>query len=137
MDYKFKIKNKSDAKKRIKVLKNEINHHRYLYHVLDKQEISDEALDFLKHELKKLENEFPEFMTPDSPTQRVGGKALSKFKKIKHRTPMLSLEDVFSQKEFEEWFARIKKRISGGEYSFFAEPKFDGLAISIVYENGV
>ena len=63
---------KEEAKKRIEKLKKEINHHRYLYHVLDKQEISDEALDSLKHELKKLEDEFPEFVTPDSPTQRVG-----------------------------------------------------------------
>src|SRR3989344_4142537 len=128
---------KEDAKKRIEKLKKEINHHRYLYHVLDKQEISDEALDSLKHELKKLEDEFPEFVTPDSPTQRVGGKALSKFKKIKHRFPMLSLEDIFSEKEFEEWLLRIQKRINLAKFSFFIEPKFDGLAISIVYKNGV
>ena len=132
-----KTQTKEEAKKRIEKLKKEINHHRYLYHVLDRAEISDDALDSLKHELKKLEDEFPGLVTPDSPTQRVGGKALSKFKKIKHRAPMLSLEDVFSEKEFEEWTDRIKKRISSAKFTFFTEPKFDGLAISIVYKNGL
>jgi DNA ligase (NAD+) len=128
---------RKEVKKRIEKLKREINHHRYLYHVLDKQEISDDALDSLKHELKKLEDEFPEFITQGSPTQRIGGKALAKFKKIKHSLPMLSLEDIFSEKEFEEWLERIKKRISFGKFTFFVEPKFDGLAISIVYKNGI
>lgn len=128
---------KEETKKRIERLKKEINRHRYLYHVLDRQEISDSALDSLKHELKKLEDKFPEFITPDSPTQRVGGKALSKFKKVIHRFPMLSLEDIFSQNEFEEWLERIKKRVSSGKFTFFSEPKFDGLAISIVYKNGL
>lgn len=128
---------KEDAKNRIDKLKSEINHHRYLYHVLDRQEISDEALDSLKHELKKLEDDFPDLQTPDSPTQRVGGKALSKFKKIKHQYPMLSLEDIFSEKEFEEWLERIQKRIVSANFTFFVEPKFDGLAISIIYENGI
>src|SRR3989344_5989446 len=128
---------KEEAKKRIEKLKKEINHHRYLYHVLDKQEISDDALDSLKHELKKLEDKFPGLITADSPTQRVGGKALSKFQKIKHKYPMLSLEDIFSEQEFEEWLERIQKRIASAKVSFFVEPKFDGLAISIVYKNGI
>ena len=110
---------KEEAKKRIEKLKKEIDHHRYLYHVLDKQEISDDALDSLKHELKKLEDEFPDLVTMDSPTQRVGGKALSKFKKIKHKYPMLSLEDIFSEKEFEEWLERIQKRIVSAKFTFF------------------
>ncbi|MEK7560168.1 MAG: NAD-dependent DNA ligase LigA [Patescibacteria group bacterium] len=128
---------KEEAKKRIEKLKKEINHHRYLYHVLDTEEISDEALDSLKHELKKLEDQFPSLVTSDSPTQRVGGKALTKFKKITHHQPMLSLEDVFSEDEFSEWLKKIKKRITEARYSFFAEPKFDGLAISIVYKDGI
>jgi len=128
---------KEEVKKRIKKLKKEINRHRYLYHVLDKQEISDDALDSLKHELKKLEDKFPVLITRDSPTQRVGGKALSKFQKIKHKYPMLSLEDIFSEQEFEEWLERIQKRIASAKFSFFVEPKFDGLAISIVYKNGI
>ena len=128
---------KEEAKKRIEKLKKEINRHRYLYHVLDKAEISDDALDSLKHELKKLEDEFPDLITPDSPTQRVGGKALSKFKKIKHKYPMLSLEDIFLEKEFGEWLERIQKRIASAKFTFFIEPKFDGLALSIVYKNGI
>lgn len=86
---------KEEVKKRIEKLKAKINHHRYLYHVLDRQEISDAALDSLKHELYKLEQEYPEFITSDSPTQRVGGEALKEFKKVVHETPMLSIEDVF------------------------------------------
>ena len=92
---------RSEAEKRITKLREVINHHRYLYHVLDRQEISDAALDSLKHELKILEDKFPDLATPDSPTQRVGGRALKEFKKIRHRVPMLSLEDVFSAEEVE------------------------------------
>src|SRR3989344_9635597 len=87
------------AKERIEKLKAEINRHRYLYHVRDRQEISDAALDSLKKELEKLEEQFPRFVTSDSPTQRVGGRALKEFKKIRHRVPMLSFNDVFSQDE--------------------------------------
>lgn len=129
---------KEEAKKRLEKLKEAINHHRYLYHVLDRQEISDAALDSLKHELKKLEDKFPEFITPDSPTQRVGGKPLKEFQKIKHRFPMLSLEDVFSEEEFGEWMARVKKFLNiKHEPPFIVELKFDGLALSLVYKNGV
>lgn len=86
---------KKQAKKRIEKLKKEINYHRYLYHVLDRQEISDSALDSLKHELSEIEKEFPDLITSDSPTQRVAGAILDKFKKVKHRLPMLSLNDAF------------------------------------------
>jgi len=92
---------KQEAKKRIEKLRKLINRNRYLYHVLDKQEISDEAFDSLKHELLKLETEYPEFVTPDSPTQRVGGKPLDKFKKVEHSSPMLSIEDIFSKTSWE------------------------------------
>ena len=128
--------NTQEAKKRIEKLKKEINHHRYLYHVLDTQEISDAALDSLKHELKKLEDEFPQFLTPDSPTQRVGGRPLKEFKKVTHRTPMLSLEDVFSLEETQTWFERISK-IAKIPEDFFCEVKFDGLAVSLVYKKGI
>ena len=128
--------NASEAKKRIEKLKKEINHHRYLYHVLDRQDISDAALDSLKHELQKLEEAFPQFLMSDSPTQRVGGKPLTKFKKVTHRTPMLSLEDVFSFEELRGWFERINK-IAKTPEDFFCEVKFDGLAISLVYEKGI
>ncbi len=128
---------KEEAKKRIDKLKKVINYHRYLYHVLDRQEISDAALDSLKHELYKLEQQYPEFITPDSPTQRVGGEALDKFKKVKHEVPMLSIEDVFSPAELEEWEAKIKRLVPHTKFEYFGEIKMDGLAISLVYENEI
>ncbi|MCZ2846345.1 MAG: NAD-dependent DNA ligase LigA, partial [Candidatus Bathyarchaeota archaeon] len=128
---------KDKAKPRIEKLKKEINRHRYLYHVLDKQEISDAALDSLKHELDRLEKEYPEFITPDSPTQRVGGKPLDKFKKVKHDKIMLSLNDAFADDEFSDWLKRIKKLVPHDRLDFYAEIKMDGLAVSLVYENGV
>ena len=127
-----------EAKKRIEKLKKAINRHRYLYHILDRPEISDAALDSLKHELKKLEDGFPDLVSPDSPTQRVGGAALKKFKKVRHALPMLSLEDVFSPEEVEEWAMRnLKIEPKAGNPRLFAELKFDGLALSLVYKNGV
>ena len=128
---------KTEAKKRIEKLRGEINRHRYLYHVLDKPEISDSALDSLKHELFRLESEFPDLITPDSPTQRIGGEALEKFNKVSHSVPMLSLEDSFSLEEMEEWEERIQKLVPGERLDYFCELKLDGLAISLVYENGV
>lgn len=135
---------RKEVKVRIERLKKIINHHRYLYHVLDQQEISDAALDSLKHELKKLEDEYPEFITSDSPTQRVGGEPLKSFQKATHKTPMLSLEDVFSEDEFSDWVLRIQKLTDLGGPSkgssmpnLFVEEKFDGLALSLIYENGV
>lgn len=121
------------AKERIKKLRTEINHHRYLYHVLDRQEISDAALDSLKHELAELELKFPRLVTKDSPTQRVGGMPLEKFEKTPHSLPMLSLNDVFNFEEIVEWEERIVKLI-GKKSSYYAELKVDGLALSLTYE---
>lgn len=131
---------KSEAKKRIEKLRELIDHHRYLYHVLDKQEISDEALDSLKKELFDLEQAFPDLITPDSPTQRVGGEPLKEFKKIKHKERMLSLNDTFSEEDMQDWFLRISKLLSGKEVNaldFYCELKLDGLAIELVYEKGI
>ncbi|MBU4421623.1 NAD-dependent DNA ligase LigA [Candidatus Parcubacteria bacterium] len=127
---------KTEIKNRIEALKKEINHHRYLYHVLDKPDISDAALDSLKHDLYRLEQENPEFLTPDSPTQRVGGEALGKFQKVHHQVPMLSIEDVFSFEELQEWEKRIKKLSSESIFDYYVEIKMDGLAVSLVYKNG-
>ncbi len=133
-----------EAKKRIDKLKREINHYRYLYHALDKSEISDAALDSLKNELFKLEQEYPEFIASDSPTQRVGGKPLAEFKKVRHSSPMMSLFDAFSREDMEDWLTRIGKIITpltplskGGVGGFYCELKMDGLAVSLVYEKGV
>lgn len=124
------------AKTRINKLKAEINDHRYLYHVLDRQEISDGALDSLKKELTELENEFPQLITPNSPTQRVGGKPLNKFVKVKHSRPMLSLVDAFSRQDMEDWLVRLTK-FSSARSEFFVETKMDGLAVSLIYKNGI
>lgn len=130
---------KSEALERIKKLRHEIQHHRYVYHVLNRQEISDAALDSLKRELSQLERDYPDLITKDSPTQRVAGKALARFKKFRHKIPMLSLNDAFSEEEFKEWETRIKKLLhpSRNDIEYFAELKIDGLAVSLVYENGV
>ncbi|MBI4812204.1 NAD-dependent DNA ligase LigA [Candidatus Falkowbacteria bacterium] len=130
---------KQQIKKRIEKLRKEINYHRYLYHVLDKAEISDAALDSLKNELQKLEQEFPEFITPDSPTQRVGGAPLKEFKKVEHATPMMSLFDAFSEEDMRDWEGRLKKifNFQFSIFNYYCELKMDGLAVSLVYENGV
>lgn len=128
---------KSEAKARIKKLKDEISHHRYLYHVQDKQEISEAALDSLKHELDELEKQFPDLITPDSPTQRVAGQPLDKFKKISHSVRMLSLNDCFDFEELGEWEKRIKKLALLDKFDYYSEIKMDGLAVSLIYENGI
>jgi DNA ligase (NAD+) len=132
--------NKPEAKKRIEKLREVINHHRYLYHVLDKQEISDSALDSLKEELFNLEQKYPEFITPDSPTQRVEGLPLKKFEKVRHSQSMLSFNDAFSEEDMKDWEERIKKLLIQeeiGEINYFCELKFDGLAIELIYKKGV
>lgn len=128
---------KNEAKSRIEKLKNAINKYRYQYHVLNRLAIPEAALDSLKHELYKLEQQYPELITPDSPTQRVAGKPLEKFAKVEHKIPMLSLEDVFSEQELGDWLERIKKLAPDGKYDFFSELKVDGFAVSLEYKNGV
>ncbi|MBI4117522.1 MAG: NAD-dependent DNA ligase LigA [Parcubacteria group bacterium] len=126
-----------DAKERILKLRELVDRYRYEYHVLNKQKISDDALDALKHELLELERRFPKLVTKDSPTQRVAGKALSKFAKVRHEKRMLSLEDIFSFEELQSWEKRIKKLLPSLRTEYFTELKTDGLAISVIYENGV
>jgi len=128
---------KQEPKQRIKKLKEEINYHRYMYHVLDKLDISDAAFDSLKNELEELELKFPDLITSDSPTQRVGGEALDKFVKVAHLLPMLSLGDAFGKEELAAWQERIQKIIPSSSLDYFCELKMDGLAVSLVYENGV
>lgn len=128
---------KEEAKERIEKLKKEINHHRYLYHVLDKQEISDAALDSLKHELYELEQKYPEFITPDSPTQRIGGKPLDKFKKVHHIVPQWSFNDIFLEKEIRDFDVRMKKELETKEVDYTCELKIDGLHIILTYQKGI
>ncbi len=124
-------------KERIEKLKELINYHRYLYHVEDRQEISEAALDSLKHELLELERAHPEFQTPDSPTQRVGGTVLPKFEKVVHLERMLSMNDVFRFEELEDWETRLKGVYDGTIGAYYAMTKIDGLAVSLRYEDGV
>ncbi len=127
---------KSHAAERILKLRSEIDKYRYQYHVLNELEISEAALDSLKHELYTLEQEFPDLITKDSPTQRVAGEALPGFKKVRHEVPMLSIEDSFSREETEDWLKRMQKLKPRAHFDFYAELKMDGLAVSIVYEDG-
>lgn len=129
---------RSEAEKRINKLRELINDYRYHYHVLDESIMSEAAADSLKHELATLEAEYPELITPDSPTQRVAGRALDKFEKVTHEKRMISLADVFSTAEVEEWISRNEKLIPGGKISeFFTDIKMDGLACSLKYKNGI
>lgn len=121
--------------KRIKELRDLINHHNYLYNVLDSPEIPDMEYDKLLHELEQLEEKYPELVTTDSPTQRVGGEPMKGFKKVRHEIPMQSLQDVFSFEELRKFDDRVKKSLD--DYEYVVEQKIDGLSVSLEYENGV
>ncbi|MDO8574753.1 MAG: NAD-dependent DNA ligase LigA [bacterium] len=130
--------NKNEAKERIEKLKKTINRYRYSRLVLNKELISPEAEDTLKKELFDLETRFPTLITPDSPTQRVGGRALKKFPKIHHSTRMLSFNDAFSEDDMKDWLTRNQKLLpASAKPDFYIELKIDGLAISMIYENGI
>ncbi len=122
---------------RVARLRDAINEYRYQYHVLDNPTVSDNTWDSLMHELKGLEEQYPGLVTPDSPTQRVGGKALAKFKSITHQRPMLSLNDIFDVSELEAWEKRMHKLLGEQQLEYYAELKMDGLAMALQYENGV
>ncbi|MBQ3436651.1 NAD-dependent DNA ligase LigA [Candidatus Saccharibacteria bacterium] len=129
---------KIEAEKRINKLRELINDYRYHYHVLDESIMSEAAADSLKHELSLLEEEYPELITPDSPTQRVAGKPLDKFTKVTHEKRMISLADVFNEEEIKDWITRNEKLIPGGKIDeFFTDIKMDGLACSLKYKDGV
>ena len=122
----------------INQLRDQLNHHSYQYYVLDDPEIPDVEYDRLYRELQALEKQYPEFITADSPTQRVGDKPLDGFTQVKHEVPMLSLDNVFNGDELRDFYKRIQQRLdSEDEISFAAEPKLDGLAVSLLYENGL
>ena len=130
-------------KERIEKLRGAINHYRYLYHVLDKQEISDEALDSLKYELTSLEEKYPQFLTSDSPTMRVAGKALDKFEKVRHVVPQWSFNDAFTKDDVTTFDVRVKKFLieagvdPGPNIVYTTELKIDGFKIVLTYEKGV
>lgn len=128
---------KKQAIKRIEKLRRQIEDLRYRYHVLDDPKVTDDVYDSLSRELKKLEEVYPEFKDPFSPTNRVAGKPLDKFVKVRHNVRMLSLNDSFSQEELGLWEKRIQKLALGRNLEYFCELKLDGLAISLIYKNGL
>ena len=127
---------KEEARQRIAALSEELERHNYNYYILAKPTISDYEFDMKLEELARLEHEFPEFLLPSSPTQRVGGGITKEFKSVKHRYPMLSLSNSYSKEDIEDFINRIKKSIDE-DVEFCCELKFDGLSISLQYENGV
>jgi DNA ligase (NAD+) len=123
---------------RLDELRAELNHHLYRYHVLDDPEISDEAYDRLYDELKALEDEHPDLITSDSPTQRVGAPVSERFQKVEHLTPMGSLEKVTDDESLFKWADDVRRRLDSDEpVAYVIEPKIDGLAVSLTYENGL
>lgn len=128
--------NKQQAAQRVSKLRQQINELRYRYHVLNDPNVSDEVYDSLTQELIKLEQQWPELLTPDSPTQRVGSKPVAKFKPVAHQTPMLSLNDAFNYEQLEAWLERVKKLTGRRDLEFHLDIKMDGLAATVVYEQG-
>jgi DNA ligase (NAD+) len=122
---------------RVNSLRQQLNHHSYQYYVLDAPEIPDVEYDRLYRELQTLEQQHPELIISDSPTQRVGDKPLTAFSQIKHEVPMLSLDNVFSDEELSDFYRRVQNKLDAhAEIEFAAEPKLDGLAVSLIYEYG-
>ncbi len=127
---------RAQAKKKIEKLRREIHHHDYLYYVLDKPEISDAAYDKLFRELQELENKFPDLVTPDSPTQRVGGEPLKAFKTYKHKKPLLSLDNAMNEEELIDFDRRVREGLGKSKIDYVCELKMDGLAVSLIYKKG-
>ena len=127
----------SDIKKKIERLSQVLSEHSYNYHVLDKPIVSDHEYDRLYTELEELERGYPELILAHSPTQRVGGEPLTEFNSVTHSVPMLSLNNVFSQDELESFIKKLQSDLSVQSFPIIGEPKIDGLAVSLVYENGI
>ncbi len=115
-------------------LRAELRRHEHLYYVLDAPEISDAEYDVLMNELKRIEAAHPELLTPDSPTQRVGGKPAEGFKKVRHSRPMLSLDNAYSAEELADWDRRVRELAGNLPVDYIAELKLDGLSVALRYE---
>ena len=124
------------VQKKIEALREKIRHHEYLYYVQDAPELSDAEFDVLMNELKRLEAEHPELITPDSPTQRVGGKPREGFVKAKHSSPMLSLDNSYSEEELREWERRVHELSGRTDLEYMCELKLDGMSLALVYTDG-
>ena len=128
---------KAAAEKRVRELAREIHEHDRRYYALDRPTISDAQYDRLVRELIELEQQYPDLRQPDSPTQRVGSAMREGFKKVRHQAPMLSLDSLMSADEVREWDARVRRGLEMDEVEYQVEPKFDGLSVELIYEDGV
>ena len=126
-----------EAKVEIERLREELRRHEHLYYVLDQPEITDAEYDALMRRLKQLEEEHPEFLAPDSPTQRVGGKAREGFVKVRHSSPMLSLDNALNESELRDFDRRVRELLAGAPFRYVAEIKLDGLSMAVRYRDGV
>jgi DNA ligase (NAD+) len=127
-----------EIRERLERLRRLLRYHSYRYHVLDDPEVSDTEYDGLMAELKELEAAYPSLITPDSPTQRVGAEPLPEFEKVEHQRPLLSLDNAFDEEEVRAWEKRVRRLLrDGADPSYTVEPKIDGLAVSLTYENGL
>src|SRR5579863_2550144 len=126
-----------DAGKKIEALREKIRHHEYLYYVLDQPEISDAEFDKLMQELKDLEHEHPDFITSDSPTQRVGGKPREGFVKVSHSSPMLSLDNTYNEEELRDWERRVHELTGRKDVDYVCELKLDGMSLALIYQDGI
>jgi len=127
---------RAEAKKLVLELREKILQHDYRYYVLAQPEVSDQEYDKLYRQLVDLEKHFPDLVSPESPTQRVGGQLVGGFQTVKHRVPMLSLDNTFNENEVLEWDDRLQKLLGVIEHNFVVEPKVDGVSLSLIYENG-
>ena len=125
-----------DVEKKIEALREKIRQHEYLYYVLDQPEISDAEFDKLMRQLKDLEAEHPELLSADSPTQRVGGKPREGFVKVRHSSPMLSLDNTYNEDELRDWERRVHELSGRKEVDYVCELKLDGMSLALIYEDG-
>ncbi|HNE85467.1 MAG TPA: NAD-dependent DNA ligase LigA, partial [bacterium] len=122
--------------KKVHKLRDEINRHDYLYYVLGQPAITDEAYDKLMRELSEIETRHPELVTPDSPTQRVGSDLTKHFPTVRHHQPMMSLGNTYSREELSDFDRRVREGLEGASFEYVCELKFDGVAMSLIYEYG-
>src|ERR1700704_4179954 len=125
-----------DLEQKIEALREKIRYHEHLYYVLDNPEISDAEFDKLMQQLQQLEAEHPELITPDSPTQRVGGKPREGFVKVRHSSPMLSLDNAYTEEELRDWERRVHELSGRSDVEYMCELKLDGMSLALRYQGG-
>src|SRR5271165_4611699 len=130
------VPSNDDVRKKIDSLREKIRHHEYLYYVLDHPEIRDADFDKLMQQLKDLEAEHPDLVTADSPTQRVGGKPREGFVEVPHSSPMLSLDNTYSEEELRAWERRVHELSGRSNVDYVCELKLDGMSLALIYEEG-